>query len=143
MNLRTIVNILTLVIIMLGGFFKTNHWEGANIMLLIGTLLLMVTVIFAVKDLKLDGFPATITYLIAATLIFHFLGTIFKSLHWEGAGMLILIVYILTVITAIALILNRTEIKFSKQLLITLFLYLVLIMNLLMQTAKVVTPVVV
>lgn len=81
--------------------------------------------------MSVEAVPGFLKILIGGTLIVHVLAITFKIQHWEGGAMLVIIAYVLTVLSAIILMLNKSEVRIPRQLVITLFLHLILVMNLL------------
>lgn len=78
--------------LVMGVLFKTLHWPGANIVLLAGTVLSLVTLL--VLLIKKPG-PWSIRIARPVwpmgALVLVLIGSMFKAMHWPGANVLLLI----------------------------------------------------
>ena len=101
--------IITTVLLLIGLFFKTMHWPGANIMLLCGTaagILFFVTLLSGIPS-KLSGGMEKLSVIFASlTLIVGLVAFLFKTLHWPGAGILIWIADIGLLFSTIAFLID-------------------------------------
>lgn len=91
-NTIKITSIITMVLLLIGLFFKTMHWPGAIVMLVCGTatgILLFITLLSGIPS-KLSGGMEKLSVIVASlTLIAGLLAFLFKALHWPGADILI------------------------------------------------------
>ena len=85
-----ILGVVTLLIIFLEIIFKVNHWPGAGYMLIIGiALLVLVFLPLALANhYKAEGNKQNLLLHIVTwlTCFVVFTSTLFKVLHWPGAG---------------------------------------------------------
>jgi membrane-bound ClpP family serine protease len=127
MNVKTILNAAALVLGLVGIYFKHQYWAGADILLLAGFVLLLIsTVAFTIGDNTAAGVPASLNYTMVATVAVGILSTVFKVLHWEGADMLVLVTLLLMVILALLFVFSKAAVASSRQFLAVAFVYFTL-----------------
>lgn len=104
-----ITSIITMVLLLIGLFFKTMHWPGANILLVCGTatgILLFLILLSGILS-KLSGGMEKLSVIVASlTLIAGLVAFLFKTLHWPGAGILIWIADIGLLFSTIAFLID-------------------------------------
>lgn len=107
--IKTVLNAAALLIGLTGIFFKGNHWAGADMLILTGFILLLVSAAaFTVGENKAAGLPALLNYVMVATLVIGILGVIFKAMNWPGAFILNVSTGLLLVVLSVALLATRT-----------------------------------
>ena len=78
--------------LIIGLLFKTLHWPGANILVLLCSLLAIAT--FAVSIAKAHG-PWHVQLrqprMLLGALILAVASTLFKTMHWPGANIMLLL----------------------------------------------------
>lgn len=127
MNTKTIINAATLLLVAVGIFFKLERWAGANVLLLSGFGLLLVSILaFTVSENAAAGMPAGLNYTAVAALAVGILATLFKLLHWDGGSLLVLLAVGLQAVVSVLLLTSRATIVGSRQLLTVTFLYITL-----------------
>ena len=80
------------ILLLAGTFFKTSHWPGANVLIVVGSaagILLFLLLIYAYLGKLATGFGQFTGILSSLALIVSLLAFVFKLLHWPGAGKLI------------------------------------------------------
>lgn len=79
------------VLLLIGTFFKINHYPGANILLIIGAISAIIPfiMIIASKVSALKSYEAFNMLFSSLMLIVILLAFLFKMMHWPGAGKLI------------------------------------------------------
>ncbi|MBU2652384.1 MAG: hypothetical protein KKA81_15760 [Bacteroidetes bacterium] len=80
------------VLLLLGAFFKTNHWPGANILIAVGALasiLLFILMISSFLGKLATGFERFNGIFVSLALIVSLLALMFKVMHWPGAATVI------------------------------------------------------
>ncbi len=127
MSTKTILNAAALVLVSLGIFFKLEQWAGADIMMLVGFgLLLISTLALTAGDNTAAGMPAGLNYAIVAALAAGILGTVFKLMHWQGSNPMALVAVVLLVVASVLLLASKAAVSGSRQLLTVTFLFLAL-----------------
>lgn len=84
--------VLTVLLLLSGSLFKTNHWPGANILLMVGGItgvLLFVMLLYSIPKKQLLGIEIASIWVASVTLMFTFLAFSFKVQHLAGAGTII------------------------------------------------------
>ena len=104
-----ITSIIAAILLFVGTFFKTNHWFGANIMLMVGAaagvLLFILLALNIPAELK-EKMGKYSIYVASITLIVAFIAFTFKLLHWPGAAKLIWIADISIMVSAIVVLID-------------------------------------
>lgn len=127
MNTKTIINAAALVLGLLGVFFKVEQWAGADILLLAGFgLLLISTLAFTAGENTAAGAPSGLSYAIVAALTVGILAAVFKVLHWQGGDMVVLVSMALLVAVCAMLLASSAKAVASRQLLTVVFVYITL-----------------
>jgi len=94
-KLQYIYGILTVILVFLGVTFKVQHWPGASVMLVLGiTCLLFLFMPAALIDNYRHEGSAKNRWLYIVgylTTLVVLGGSLFKIMHWPGAGVVILI----------------------------------------------------
>ena len=88
-----IIGLISPLLIIMGGVFKTNHWAGASILLLLGIFTLCVIFLPAavISGYKDNSKKRGLLYIaIFLTIFTDFVGALFKLMHWPGAGKLLI-----------------------------------------------------
>ena len=103
-QLPKITSIIAAILLFVGTIFKTNHWPGANVLLVLGAaagiLLFIFLAINIPAELK-EKLGKYSIYIASFTLVVAFLAFTFKLLHWPGAGKLIWVGDIAIITTAV------------------------------------------
>lgn len=131
MNTKKILNISAFVLAFAGVFFKTYHWAGANVIIILSGITMLVTLfMFGIKDNKEAGTSDGLNYFMVGTLALWIVGEIFKIHHWEGAKIFLYSGYALALVLPIALIAPKNDFKVSRQFIITFFTFFILFLGL-------------
>lgn len=108
-----IIGLISTFLVLIGVFFKFQHWPGANICLVLGGGLfaaLYSPLLFLDKSkvvkTGLDKYVNVSVMLIMSVVM---LGFIFKSLHWPGAGVGIYVGHFLLIILIPVLIIRAVK----------------------------------
>jgi hypothetical protein len=89
MNVKNVLNGASLLVGITGIFFKMQWWRGADLLMLVGfSLLLISAVVFTVGENKAAGTPPALNYVMVVTLAVGILGLTFKAMNWRGAFVL-------------------------------------------------------
>lgn len=87
------VGIIASIGIALGAIFRFQHWPGANVMLLLGVILISFVFLPLMFTLKLreskEKRDKTVLILGCVVSIFFIVATAFRLMHWPGANMLL------------------------------------------------------
>jgi sugar phosphate permease len=130
MKTQKVLNITAFALVVIGLLFKSLHWPGANIAILLsGVTMLLTLFMFAMKDNTEAGIKDSLNIFMVGTLSLWIIGAIFKILHWQGAQLLVIIAYILNVLFPLVLLLQKNEFKISRQFLITLLIFMLLVLG--------------
>lgn len=79
------------IVLLIGTFFKINHYPGANVLLIVGaiTAIIPFVMIIATSIKKLKSYETFNVLFSSLMLIIILLAFLFKMMHWAGAGKLI------------------------------------------------------
>jgi hypothetical protein len=91
-KLLKITAVVIPVLVLIGTLFKTNHWPGADILLIIGSscgILLVAYLIFFTSSKDLTGFERFNGIFAFLALLLILLTFLFKLMHWPGAAKLV------------------------------------------------------
>ncbi len=101
----TVITWISAILVLLGEFFKVNHYPGASPMLILGSFcfLLFYLPLYSIESWRFKTSLLTKIALIIQVLILFLIGTafLFKLMHWPGSGPL----YILSNLILIVVIL--------------------------------------
>lgn len=116
-----------MVVLAVGIIFKKNHWAGANVLLTVGSLALVIFFIINIF-LGIKSLSASIEKSIAVSggisMCVSSIAFAFKVQHWPGASILIIVSLIGLSITSILLIIDSIkETEPAKQSQVTLFAF--------------------
>ncbi len=130
--MKKAINLISVILLLLGSTFKLESWPMANILLVIGSLSLLVGVIFIGYKENEDNELTTIQNIVVtlgfSTLV---LGSLFKFMHWPNATALQLTTVISFLIVIMISVSEKTFIeKISSQFLFTAMLVLCLVIML-------------
>ena len=106
-----ILGIIAPSLLIIGTFFKIQHWFGAGVMIvlslfLLGAIYLPVFVSVRIRDNRKAGKPVNKTMHIFGLIagIVFIAGAMFKIMHWPGAGLMITLSALVTVAVFIPLL---------------------------------------
>ena len=98
-------------LVIIGTFFKTQHWPGANILLVLGLFLLgavylPVFISVKIRGTRKEGKPVNKAMYIIGMIsgIIFIIGAMFKIMHWLGASIMISLTGLVTVVVFIPLL---------------------------------------
>jgi predicted ferric reductase len=122
--MKNLLNPLTLVFLIAGLMFKIQHWPGANILVILSAVGMLVSLGMAFQEGR-GEMPARIYYVLNITLAVFIIGAIFRFMHWPGKNIIGSIAYILAVIMTIVLALNKDVFSINRRY-FTVFTFFVL-----------------
>ena len=129
MNAKTILNAAALLSGIVGIFFKAQHWPGANLLMLAGFGLLLVSALaFTVRDNTDAGTPASLNYVMVAALVFGIAGAMFKIMHWRGGFALSVGSGVLLLLLSLLLLTSKAAVVASRQFVTVLVISVTLLM---------------
>ena len=132
MKMRSALNSAAFALAVSGLLLKAGYMPGANITLILSAALMLGTLFaFALKDNTAAGVPIGSNGLLVGTLALMILGAMFKIMHWPGASVLSVIAYAAAFALPLVLVVQQRAFAISKQYLVTLFTFLVLILGVL------------
>ncbi len=106
-----ILGIIAPAMLITGTVFKTQHWFGAGILLtlslfMLGAIYLPVFVMVKIRDTRKEGKKVNMPMYIAGLIagIIFIAGAMFKIQHWPGAGVMIMLSGIVTVLIFIPIL---------------------------------------
>ncbi len=115
---------LTLVCLIAGIMFKIQHWPGANILVILSAVGMLVSLGMAFQEGR-GEMPTRIFYVLNITLAVFIIGAIFRFMHWPGKNIIGSIGYILAVIMTVVLALNKDVFSINRRY-FTVFTFFVL-----------------
>lgn len=131
--MKTGLNFSAFALAVIGITFKFNYWPGANIAIILSTVLLVFNLsMFVIKDNKEAGMSTGMNYFLSGALALWIVGLAFKFMHYPGANVLVVLSHLVIVIIPLVLIFQKVDFKISKQFLITFFTYFVLLSGFIM-----------
>ncbi len=101
--------VLTVLLLLIGSLFKTNHWPGANILLTVGGItgvLLFVMLLYSFRKKQLSSIEIASIWVASVTLMFTFLAFTFKVLHLAGAGTIVWIADIGIILSVLIILID-------------------------------------
>ena len=130
--MKKAINLISVILLLLGSTFKLESWPMANIILVIGSVSLLVGVLFIGYKENENNELSTIQNIVVTlgftTLV---LGSLFKFMHWPNATSLQLTTVILFLLVIMISVSEKTFIeKISSQFLFTAMLVLCLVIML-------------
>lgn len=87
-----ITSIIAAVLLLVGSYFKIMHWPGAHVLMIVGTItgILMFISLLVFIQSKLPGRLEKFSVIVASlTLMVALTAFLFKTMHWQGAAILI------------------------------------------------------
>ncbi len=106
-----ILGLIAPSMLIIGTFFKTQHWAGAGVLIvlslfLLGAIYLPVFVSVKIRDNRKAGKPVNMVMHIFGLIagIIFIAGAMFKIQHWPGASIMILLSAVVTVAVFIPLL---------------------------------------
>ncbi|MCC3156640.1 hypothetical protein LJ737_05285 [Hymenobacter sp. 15J16-1T3B] len=126
--IKTVLNAAALLIGLTGIFFKGSHWAGADILILTGFGLLLVSIVaFTVGANAEAGVPGPLNYLMVGALAVGVISALFRMMHWQGGAMLGLVMVGLMVVLCVMLLAAKGSVGASRQFLTVTFLFFTLV----------------
>lgn len=104
-----VTSIIAAILLLVGSYFKTMHWPGANVLMIVGTITGILTFISLVVIIqpKLSGKLEKFSVIVASlALIVALLSFLFKTMHWQGAAILIWAADIGILLAAVTLLID-------------------------------------
>jgi hypothetical protein len=110
-KLMYILGIIAPSLLIMGTLFKTQHWFGAGVLIvlslfLLGAIYLPVFISVRIRDNRKAGKPANLAMHLIGMIagIIFIAGAMFKIQHWPGASVMILLSAVVTVAVFIPLL---------------------------------------
>ncbi len=92
-KITSLSGIISALIVLVGSIFKTLHWPGAGIIIVVGIALFAVlyaTLLFIDKQKYATDMMQKISNIcVYIAMVVISLGFLFKVMHWPGAGVMI------------------------------------------------------
>ncbi len=136
MKSKPIFNGLMLVLATAGIFFKTMHWAGASIMLMLAFAGLFVSLFTSLSpENKTMGMSTAENASMLITFSLLILGTAFRMQHWPGASVLMVLATVAILAMVVYAVYRQNRLKLGTQGTFTLMLFLVILGGLLPNNA--------
>ena len=135
MKTNQIFNWISFFLASLGVLFKTMHWPGANIVLLVALLVLIISSILSFGSNKQTGLGDTLNYCLTLALLILVVGAGFNIFHWPGSFAFRVIGQLIFVILPIIMLLANKDNKVSNSFWVTFLIYVMLVIS--MTTSKI------
>ncbi len=110
-KLMYVLGMLAPVVLIIGTIFKTQHWLGAGILItlslfLLGAIYLPLFVMVRIRDTRKKGKPVNMPMYVAGMIagIVFIAGAMFKIQHWPGAGTMLTLTAVVTVLVFIPIL---------------------------------------
>ena len=136
MKSKPIFNGLILVLATAGIFFKTMHWAGASVMLILAFAGLFVSLFTSLspENKSLGMSPAENASMLVTFSLF-ILGTAFRMQHWPGANVLMVLATVAILAMVVFAVYSQNRLKLGTQGTFTLLLFLLILGGLLPNNA--------
>ena len=124
--MKKILNLSSFVLFVVGTIFKLESWPGANILILIGSLSMLIGAIYiGYIENQENGLSVVHNVVATLTLATIIVGGVFKFMHWPG-GQIILITSSLLALAMVMLNFLESQPlqKLSSQFITTILLML-------------------
>jgi quinol-cytochrome oxidoreductase complex cytochrome b subunit len=136
MKSKPIFNGLMLVFATAGIFFKTMHWAGASVMLILAFAGLFVSLFTSLSpENKSLGMSPAENASILVTFSLLIIGTAFRMQHWPGANVLMVLATVAILAMVVYAVYRQNRLKLGTQGTFTLLLFLVILGGLLPNNA--------
>jgi hypothetical protein len=136
MKSKPIFNGLMLVLATAGIFFKTMHWAGASIMLILAFAGLFVSLFTSLSpENKSLGMSPAENGSLLVTFSLLILGAAFRMQHWPGANVLMVLASAATLAMVVYAVYRQNRLKLGTQGTFTILLFLVMLGGLLPNNA--------
>jgi len=129
-NASNILGVIGFIIMLIGVIFKGMHYPGANLLMLLGTLLgvIFFFMSFLYKDInELNLFAIFSEYFLSFAMMISLVAFIFKSMHWPGGGVLVgisvITYFILGISISVSILINKEKQFISLHKITLAFLY--------------------
>jgi len=86
MNATKILGIISLTLLLIGGLFKTMHWPGSGINILLGFLIFKIFALTALVSTSKELQPKWFSFIEFSVFILLSIGLTFKVMFWPGGG---------------------------------------------------------
>ena len=127
--MKTKIPTVAFIVLAIGAFFKMEHWPGANILLLLSGLLIMISTMIEFTQLEKDSKTRGLQIVVGVMVIACVLGAIFKIFHWPGANFIVRVAMNVTIPAAIVFFFfGNKEYRLSRNLVAGIFYLLLLLM---------------
>jgi hypothetical protein len=127
--MKTKIPTVAFIVLAIGAFFKMEHWPGANILLLLSGLLIMISTMIEFTQLEKDSKIRSLQIVVGVMVIACILGAIFKIFHWPGANFIVRVAMNVTIPAAIVFFFfGNKEYRLSRNLVAGIFYLLLLLM---------------
>ena len=130
--MKKAINLISVILLLLGSTFKLESWPMANIILVIGSVSLLLGILFiGYKENETNELSTIQNIVVTLGFTTLVLGSLFKFMHWPNATSLQLTTVILFLLVIMISVSEKTFIeKISSQFLFTAMLVLCLVIML-------------
>lgn len=135
MKINQITNWICFSTAFVGVLLKIMHWPGANILITITLIALLVSCVLSFGSNKQAGMGNTINYFLTLALLILIMGAGFNFYHWPGSFTFRVMSYIIFVTLPIVMFVSNRENKVSNNYWITFLIYVMLVIP--MMTSKI------
>ncbi len=90
MNISKSLGNLGALSLFIGSVFKIMHWPGASVLIIVGSLLVLLYLLFSLKssiDLARTSSEKNFIIVLTISLLLQVVFGLFKIMHWPGAGL--------------------------------------------------------
>jgi hypothetical protein len=127
--MKTKLPSIAVIFLALGVFFKMELWPGADILLLLSALIIMISTFIEFTQLEKDTKNRGLQIVVSVMVIACILGAIFKIFHWPGANFFVNIGMNVTIPAAFVFFFyGNKDYRLSRNLVSGIFYLLLLLM---------------
>ena len=121
---------IAFLLLAIGAFFKMEHWPGANILLLLSALSIIISTLLEFTALEEDSKSRGLQIVISIMVIACSVAAVFKIFHWPGADFIVSIAMNVSAPAAIVFFLfNKSNYSLSRNLVSGIFYLMLLLMT--------------
>ncbi len=127
--MKTKLPAIAFLLLAIGAIFKSEHWPGANMLLLLSALSIVISTVMEFTELDQDSKNRGLQIITSVMIVACSIGAVFKIFHWPGADFIVSIAMNVTAPAAIVFFLfSKSSYNLSRNLVSGIFYLMLLLM---------------